>query len=383
MSLSSETEEEVVDQTTSQSQESQAPVDLLALSDDEILNMTEPPAVVASEAPAQEQVQSEEKAEAEPEEPAQAADPSSPGSGEADKAAASEPVEKPEAQAESGAPDYEAFYKQIMTPFKANGKMIELKDPSEAIQLMQMGANFTRKMQELAPHRKALTMLQAHSIDETKLSFLIDLDKKDPEAIKKLIKESGIDPMEIDTSSEPAYLEGNHRVTDEEVNFRSTVDDLRSTPTGIETLQVINNTWDQASKDLLWKHPETMAIIHEQRETGVYDRISAEVDRQRVLGVIPVTVPFLQAYEQVGKQLVAANAFADLQAQHGAQATAPASTPVQPLATRVVAPKPQVKNSDAARAASPTRAAATPAQPLVNPLAMSDDEFLQKFSGRL
>ena len=44
-------------------------------------------------------------------------------------------------------PNYEEFYNQIMTPFKANGKMISLKTPDEAIKLMQMGANYTRKIQ--------------------------------------------------------------------------------------------------------------------------------------------------------------------------------------------------------------------------------------------
>jgi hypothetical protein len=143
-----------------------------------------------------------------------------------------------------------------MAPFKANGKLIQLKDPSEVIQLMQMGANYTRKLQDIQPHRKVLLMLENNGLlDEGKLSFLIDLEKKNPEAIKKLVKDAGIDPMDIDTSSEPAYSEGNHLVSDEESGFRQVLDEMVSSETGKETVKLINTDWDQASKEALWKSP--------------------------------------------------------------------------------------------------------------------------------
>lgn len=275
--------------------------------------------------------------------------------------------------------DYKSFHDQVMAPFKANGKMIQLKSPEEAIALMQMGANYTRKMQEIQPHRKVLLMLENNGLlDEGKLSYLIDLDKKNPDAIKKLVKDAGIDPLDIDTSEEPAYREGNHRVSDEEAAFRGVLDDLSTTDTGKRTLQVINSTWDQASKELLWKNPGVMNLINQQRELGIYDRILTEVERRKALGQVPINQPLLQIYQQVGQEMVAGNAFADI--------VQPAQQPretVAPVASRVVPPKPVVKNGDRATAAAPSKAAAKPAKVIVNPLSMSDDDFLKQFQGRL
>lgn len=401
--------------------------DFLAMSDEDILNMTAPgvpmvtpepeidpaappaaeadaePAPAAAAEPAAADVPGAVPAPETKPVPAKPADDAADvpaGSSEAAAAPADKAgVEGAEPAAEAGAekpeekaPNYEDFYKKVMTPFKANGKTVELKSPEEAVSLMQMGANYTRKMQELVPHRKQLTMLQNNNIDENKLSFLIDLDKRDPEAIKKLIKESGIDLDQIDTSSEPAYLEGNHRVTDEEVNFGSALEDLKSTPDGLTTLKTINDHWDQASKEVLWKNPGVMATIHEQREYGIYDRIAAEVDRQKTLGKIPATTPFLEAYRTVGDQLTAAGGFADLAEKLSGNAPSETATPPgqvekkpepQPVATRAAVPKPTHKAGDAASAASPTRATPANAQPFVNPLSMSDDEFLKTFNGRL
>lgn len=286
-------------------------------------------------------------------------------------------------------PNYEELYKKIMAPFKANGKTIDLRDADEVISLMQMGANFTRKMQEIAPHRKVLTMLQNNGLlDEGQLSFLIDLSKKDPAAIKKLVKDAGLDPMDIDTSVDPAYREGNHRVSDAEVNFRSTLEELSSNPAGRETVQAIND-WDQASKEALWGEPEIMQVIHSQRENGIYGRITEEIDRQRTLGTLKPNTPFLHAYKLVGDQLQAAGRFADVGGAPAPAPAAPAAAPVTPPAapaapqvvtTRVAAPKPQVANSEQASAASQSRSTSRKAAETVNPLAMSDKDFETAFS---
>lgn len=291
------------------------------------------------------------------------------------------------ADGQAAPPDYEGMYKKLMAPLKANGKTIDLKNPEEAIQLMQMGANYTRKMQALAPHRKLLLMLENNGLlDEGKLSFLIDIEKKNPEAIKKFIKDAGLDPREIDLDDPAAkpYLEGNHRVTDEESNFRSILDELSSNPEGKETLQTIQTQWDQASKEVLWKQPDVMQLIHQQRENGIYDRISTELERQRALGMIPSNVPFLQAYKVIGDQLAAANAFDDLLKPAAKQQQQPAQA--APVATTVQKVKPVAANGDKVSAASPTRSTPRKAETTVNPLALSDEDFMKQvsqFEGRL
>lgn len=285
---------------------------------------------------------------------------------------------KPEGDAPppGGEPDkafnYEAAYKELMAPLKANGKTIELRSPDELKQLAQMGANYTKKMQALQPHRKLLMMLENNGLlDEGKLSYLIDLEKKNPEAIKKLVKEAGINPLDIDTEAESTYQQGNHRVSDAEAVFTTQLEDLKSTPDGVQTIQTIN-AWDQASKDVLWTNPALMATIHTQRENGIYGTISAEIERRRTLGIIPAEVPFLHAYKAVGDELNASGAFAKL-----------GKPQKQPVATRTAAPKPTATNSDKANAAAPSRSTPKAAKPFVNPLAMSDEQFMKEFKDRL
>ena len=282
--------------------------------------------------------------------------------------------EKADAKAKNTQPagevDYKAGYEQLMAPFKANGKTMQVKSVEEAIQLMQMGANYTRKMQELQPHRKTLLMLENNGLlDEGKLSFLIDLDKKNPEAIKKLLQDANINPLDVDMDKESTYQEGNHKVSDEEAQFRLVLDELNSNPVGRETLQTINSTWDQASKEVLWKQPEVMNTINAQRENGVYARITAEIDRRRTLGVIQVGVPFLEAYRVVGDELHKAGAFNDL--------FKPKAPAVAPVATRAAMPKPTGLDPKAEAAAVHRGSPSKTTSPLEAMQKASDDEFLK------
>ena len=308
-----------------------------------------------------------------------------PGS-EATAPAAAEP-NKPAAEpttptAETAPVDYKAFHDQVMAPFQANGKTIQLRSVDEAIQLMQQGANYTRKMQAIAPHRKVLMMLENNGLlDESKLSRLIDLEKKNPDAIRALVKEAGIDPLDIDVHEESTYTPGNHAVPDEAVAFQTTLDEVSSTPDGQETVREITASWDPESKAELWKDPSILGTIHQQRISGVYDRVVAEIERQRTIGAIPANVSLLNAYRVIGERMTQAGAFQDLVA---AQQAAQHPAVQHPVATRVASAKPAVTNSGKVSAAAPTRTA-TPrrAEAFINPLAMSDDEFMKQFANRV
>lgn len=271
--------------------------------------------------------------------------------------------------------DFKGLYEQIMAPFRANKTDITPRNVDEVRQLMQMGANYTKKMQGLAPHLKLVKMLEQNNLlDPGKLSFLIDIDKRDPAAIQKLVKDSGLDPLDFDNSKEPAYVPKDRQVSDEEYAFTSTLEEVASTQVGKETISTIQETWDEASKRELWSDPKILRVMTAQKESGLYDMISAEVDRQKILGKHQ-GVPFLEAYLNVGEELRKAGQYQP-QASNGDTTTSdnPAPTPKRVLETK--AKRKPAQNNDRVKAAAPSKTSPkkAPAQDF-NPLAMSDEEF--------
>lgn len=273
---------------------------------------------------------------------------------------------KPEAQNQI---DYKAEYEKVFAPFKANGRDITIKSAEDAISLMQMGANYNKKMAALKPNLKLLKLLEKNELlDEAKLSYLIDLDKKNPEAINKLVKDSGLDPMDFDAEKASGYKPKTYTVDEREMELDTILGDIKDTPSYTRTLEVVGNKWDGASRQVIADTPQLLKVIHGHIANGVYDIIAAQVEQDRTFGRLDGLTD-IEAYRKVGDAIQARGGFDHL----GIQGNQPSK------GTIVTPPKPKVDDvelRDKKRAASSTKPA--PAKAAVkefNPLAMSDEEF--------
>lgn len=267
--------------------------------------------------------------------------------------------------------NYKSEYEKVFAPFKANGREIAIKSAEDAISLMQMGANYNKKMAALKPNLQLMKLLEKNGLlDESKLSYLIDLDKKNPEAISKLIKDSGIDPLDLDAEKASGYKPNTYTVNERELELDTVLEDIESTPTYTRTLEVVGNKWDGASKRAVAEAPQLLKVINGHMSNGVYDIISAEVDRERTFGRLN-GLSDIEAYKEVGDAIQARNGFDHLFKNSGNQA---------PIAPKNIATKPTAEDSDKLRdkkrAASSTKPAAAKSEVKeFNPLSMSDEEF--------
>lgn len=310
------------------------------------------------------------------------------GEAEDDKA---KPVEgATEAAPVEDAPNYQDLYAKVMAPFKANGKDFTPQSPEEVIKLMQLGANYGKKMQELQPARKAVAMLENAGLlgNEDDLSLLIDIRKGDKAALQTFIKNSGIDIFDLDSTKELNYVGGLNKVSDTELNFRTTVEEVVSQEGGQEIIQMIDKSWDRDSQNAVWENPQILTQLVEARRSGTFTIIDDEINRRRTLGLIPAGTPYLQAYTSVGADLVA-KLPTDTRPQSTVDTLPSGHTPTpttvaqpivrEPVATRAATPKTEVSNGEQAAAAAATRSTPSPAKTFVNPLEMDDETFMKQF----
>ena len=269
--------------------------------------------------------------------------------------------------------DFKAEYERLLAPFKANGRDIKVNSVDEAVTLMQMGANYNKKMAALKPNLKLMKLLErADLLSEEKISFLIDLNRKDAAAINKLVKDSGIDPMDLSAEKASAYKQSTYTVDDREIELDTVLDDIQGTPSYNRTLEIVSTKWDAASKGVIAGNPQLLRVINDHVSSGIYDRITKEIDNERMFGRL-VGVSDIEAYRQVGDALHARGEFNSL-AQGSSQ------TQTKPAAEKVVVqPKPKQvdddKLKDKKRAASSTKSVVADSNSDFNPLAMSDEEF--------
>lgn len=275
--------------------------------------------------------------------------------------------------------DYKAQYEELLKPFKANGRDIQVNDVEEARRLMQMGANYNKKMAGLKPSLAVLKMLENNGLnDPAKLSFLIDLDKKNPEAISKLIAESGLDPLDLSTEKAGAYKPGDHRVADAEVELDTVLEDLNGSPHYTQLLDLVGKEWDPKSRGIVAANPGVLRLIDAQMNSGIYDLVATEMARQRALGSLS-GLSDLEAYRQVGDAMNSEGKFDHLFKKAGQPENKGQQAPAAKI---IVDPNPKKADDDkreqARRAAAPSKGTAPAAKkidPDFNPLALSDEDF--------
>ena len=257
-------------------------------------------------------------------------------------------------------PEVEEDFKRILQPFKANGGEVQVRNVDEAIQLMQMGANYTKKMQALQPNLKVLKTLEKQGLlDEAKLNYLIDLSKGDPKAVAKLVKEANPEWSQVDEEEE--YVPNNHQVSETAIQLEQVLDSIESTPTGARCIDVVGNQWDDGSKAILTKEPALIAQLNEQMQMGIFDKINAEVQHVRMFGGLVGKSDF-EAYRIVGAQMF----------QEGKL-----TQQAQPVARTSAKQQDPARNTQRKAAATPSSRKQVSVQSEYSPLAMSDEEFLK------
>ena len=165
------------------------------------------------------------------------------------------------------AEDYEKAYKELLKPLWARGHNFTPRNIDEVKTLMSQGVDYLYKTQQLAKSRKQIELLQRENISDDDLTFLVDLKKGDPEAIKKLLTDKNINPYDIDTSEEVKYQPKTQMVDEATLNLRDSVNNLMTLPDGKACYDELVNTLDVESQNHFLKEPELLKTFYDHQHT--------------------------------------------------------------------------------------------------------------------
>ena len=195
------------------------------------------------------------------------------------------------------------------------------------------------------------------------MSYLIDLNNKDPKAIAKLIKESDIDLYEFDPDIAEGYAPSQKVV--EPTKLDDVVESLNGNEQFSAVLNDVANNWDSESKQYVTSNPNVFKVLTEQKESGLYDKIANTIEYERMTGKLE-GVSYIEAYASIEERLLS-------------EERAKSNSQAEKKKEKFVAPRPTSKkrtdNSTKKKAAT-TSASAKRVQEKVNPLTMSDEELL-------
>ena len=292
-----------------------------------------------------------------------------------DETAGDQPIDN----SEDTAP-YEETYKQLFgEPIRASGREVKLRDANHARNLIEMGVDYNKKMQNMRPHMQTLKTLEKEGLlgDTEQLNLLLEARQGNPDAIKKLISQANIDVLDIADDDENAgsYTPGNHMVSEQEVAVGEALSAIKQSPKYNDTIDVMQNVFDQKSREIISDNPEYIASLNSDIERGVYDQVMEAVQYKKDIRAVPTGMSDIELYIATVQEMS--------RNQHQSETTA--APTAQPEPTQI-----NRRSTGASRkrkaAMSGSRVARKKKEPNFDPmdtLSMADDAFEKQFGDQL
>ena len=197
--------------------------------------------------------------------------------------------------------DYKAFYETVTQDYKASGKtMPGVKEPEKFIKALQMATDYALKTAALKPALKRVKMLE--EVSDEDLAEMLDFKKRNPEVIKKALKEANIDPVELDMDK-VNYVPQVQMISDSEYDFRETVDELSKDVKFNDTKQLILSGLDAKSKELALTDTRVLKALHQEVVSGRIEQIQAKALELRTFGSVDSSITDLELYATIARQM--------------------------------------------------------------------------------
>lgn len=182
--------------------------------------------------------------------------------------------------------DVKEFYEKVaLAKFTANGKEVEgFKDPADLIRAQQMLHGYSDKMKVFKEYKPFLKALEERKLttDTEKFNLVMNLLDGDTEAFKKVIKEKGIDPLELDLD-DIKYAPKNVLPSKAQMVIEETYEEAENLGVGDKFTRVINKDWDVKSLQELVTNSAVKNDLLQHLNDGTYDIVQNEIKRMELL----------------------------------------------------------------------------------------------------
>ena len=185
-------------------------------------------------------------------------------------------------------PNYKEFYEKVaLAKFTANGKEVEgFKDPADLIRAQQALHGYSDKMKVIKEYKPFLKALEERGVtaDADKFNLAMSLIDGDPEAIKKVLKDKNIDPLELDLD-DIKYTAKNVIPSQAQLLIEETYEQAENLGVGDKFSRVINKDWDITSLKELVENSAVRNDLIQHLNDGTYDIVSDEIKRMELLDI--------------------------------------------------------------------------------------------------
>ena len=172
--------------------------------------------------------------------------------------------------------------------FRANGQDFEFTQEEVLAQfetVFGQAANYTQKMQKMAPFRKMISAIESEGVTHEQLNLAIDALRGDKGAIKKMLETNKIDAYDLtseDADNTP-YVQKNYGKDETSLEIEEITSTIQNDEEFVITTNVIDEQWDSSSRQTIAQNPKMILGLHADIKSGLYDEVAPAAMKMKVL----------------------------------------------------------------------------------------------------
>ena len=204
---------------------------------------------------------------------------------EGEEETSNEPEGQPDEEPTGSEDDTESKPSETLElrPVKIDGQEVPINSLDELYTLASAGGKFTKKMQALSKYQKAYMIMDKQGLTEQDISLLAEAKAGNKDAIATLIKEAGIDPLDLDDEPNEHYIPGAFIPSDTAVALEEVQKEISADPEYTITSNIVNNVLDERSQERMIENPNLIRGIHEDIKSGAFQYVMAEAEKLKLM----------------------------------------------------------------------------------------------------
>lgn len=173
--------------------------------------------------------------------------------------------------------------------------------------LASKGIDYTTKLQKIAPYRKAISAMEENGITQEDIFQLIEMKKGNKDAIGAFTKKHNIAISDIEQGEQNAQTYQPNSYGNEYNDLQEIDKELSQSMNNVNYNKMCDfvNKLDKVSQDFFINQPEALRILADDINSGMFDKIKNEMDKNFYLGNYDKNLPILQTYINTNNKLKA------------------------------------------------------------------------------
>ncbi len=189
-----------------------------------------------------------------------------------------------------------------MLPFEIKAAGTSVKASlNELIAGFKKGMGFTKNMQQIAPFRRSISIMEDNGLSEADLNMLVEAKSGNKQALAKLLSDANIDAFDIEDEEIENYTPADYGKDIPDPAMEQVKSEINSDTEYVSKVENAIDTMPQDFYDLVSGDARALNSLYGDIKNGSYDAIMPEVIKQQAL--YGSDLPTVDLYIQIAKQI--------------------------------------------------------------------------------